>query len=77
MFHLQGQYFAHALNSTVGNMFKKKGKAPNKYPEKPFALNDNRELSEDELQKQRELFVAKLMVMKSNFDLNHKNSEGS
>lgn len=33
---------------------------------------ENRPLSEAELQKQRELFVARLEAMKANFDLNHK-----
>lgn len=32
----------------------------------------NGELSEEELQRQRELFVAKLQVMKTNFELSHE-----
>jgi len=75
-YHLQGQYFAEALLSTVGNMFKKKAQKPHEYPNKPFEFKENKkELSEEELQKQRELFVAKLQVMKANFDLNKKNKE--
>ena len=71
LFHLQGQYFAEALLSTVGNMFSGKHSKKHKYPEKPFELNnsDNKELTEEEIQKQRELFVAKLQTMKTNFEL--------
>lgn len=51
----------------------KKSKA--QYIEKPFLQqakeNNEQELTEEELRKQRELFVAKLLIMKSNFDLNH------
>lgn len=32
-------------------------------------------LSEEELQRQRELFVARLNVMKTNFELNHKKKD--
>lgn len=34
----------------------------------------NKPMTEEELQRQRELFVAKLEVMKTNFELNHKDS---
>lgn len=50
-------------------------KARSKYIEKPIMQQieeKNKPLSEDELQKQRELFVAKLEAMKTNFELNHK-----
>lgn len=77
LFHLQGQYFASAITATVGNMFKKKGHKPNEYPKKPFELSGSREPTEEELQKQRELFVAKLIAMQTNFELNHKDSKGS
>lgn len=77
LFHLQGQYFAHAISSTVGNMFKKKGSKPNEYTKKPFKLDNGGELSEHELQQQRELFVAGLLAMQTNFELNHKDSAGS
>lgn len=36
---------------------------------------DNTLLDENELQRQRELFVAKLQTMKANYDLNYKKSE--
>ena len=49
-------------------------KAKSKYIEKPVfeMANTENNLTEDELQRQRELFVAKLMVMKTNFELNKK-----
>ena len=38
--------------------------------------NRNNELSEEELQKQREAFVTMLMAKKSNFELNHRRNKG-
>lgn len=72
-----GQYFASALDATVCNseLWRKKGSKAHQYIEKPILLQieeQNKPLSEDELQRQRELFVAKLEVMKANFELNHK-----
>ena len=70
LMHIQGMYFAEAINSTVGNMFKKKTSKPNKYPKNPYKLNEKEiEFTEDELQKQRELFVMKFEAMKINFNL--------
>lgn len=70
--HLMGVYVCDALAATVGNMFLDKGKKPNEYPDKPFELNDNseeQELTEEEIQRQRDLFVAKYMTMQTNFNL--------
>lgn len=50
-------------------------KARSKYIKKPLLQEfeeQNKPMSEEELQQQRELFVAKLQVMKTNFELNHK-----
>lgn len=77
LFHLQGQYFAQAINSTVGNMFKKKGSKPHEYPQKPFDIGSQKDLSEEELQLQREAFMAGLLAMKANYELNHEDSKGS
>lgn len=44
------------------------------YFDKPFSQQPEVKsggMSEEELQKQRELFVAKLMAMQSNFEINH------
>ena len=49
-------------------------KARSKYTDKLLMQESskNGELSEEELQRQRELFMAKLQVMKTNFELNKK-----
>jgi len=46
-----------------------------RYVEKPMLREmeeKNKPMTEEELQKQRELFLAKLMVMKTNFELNRE-----
>lgn len=68
MAFIQGRYFVEALLSTVGNMFSK-GK-PMKYPEKPYSQNKDIPLTEEEIQRQRELFIANLKAMETNFNLN-------
>lgn len=53
-------------------------KAKSKFVEKPITgkiTEQSKPMSEEELQRQRELFVAKLEVMKTNFELNHKDSD--
>jgi len=76
--HLQGQYICEALMATVGNMLSKKGTKKYQYPEKPYEFENQKEFTEEELQKQRELFVAKLEAMKTNFELNNsKNGMGA
>jgi len=71
LMHIQGQYFAEAIMSTVCNQLGGKTSKKHEYPKKPYNIDSKNELSEDELQKQREAFVAGLMVMKSNFELEH------
>ena len=72
--HLQGQYICEALLATVGNMLSKRNAKKYQYPEEPYDLKEKREFTEEELQTQRELFVAKLEAMKTNFELNHSKS---
>lgn len=68
-----GQYFAYALDSTVCNamLWRKKGEKAHSYISEPFSLGakEAENDSEKELQRQRELFVAKLQVMKANFEI--------
>ena len=73
--HLQGEYFAEAIMCTVCNVLSGKSGKKHKYPEKPYKLNTSiqEEMNEEEMQKQRELFVAGLLTMQANFELNHKN----
>lgn len=67
-----GQYFAYALDSTVCNaiLWRKKGEKAHSYISEPFSLGAKEDNdSEKELQRQRELFVAKLLVTKANFEI--------
>lgn len=78
LMHLQGMYFAEAINSTVGNMFKKKTSKPHEYPKKPYELNRKEtEFTEEELQRQREMFVMQFEAMKINFNLSKKKIRNS
>ena len=76
--HLQGQYFAEAIMCTVCNALSGKSGHKHKYPEKPYKLNTSiqEEMNEEEMKKQRELFVAGLLTMQANFELNHNNKKG-
>ncbi len=72
---LNGQYTLSAVVVAVANCFSKKSNA--KYIEKPILQEmeeKSRTLSEEELQRQRELFVAKLELMKTNFEISHQDS---
>lgn len=69
-----GHYGLSAVSVAVEHCLAGK-KARSKYIEKPIYREleeQNKPMSEEELQRQRELFVAKLEVMKTNFELNHK-----
>lgn len=68
--YIQGAYFADAIMATIGNAFTKGKK--HEYPKEPYEIAKSKKLtSETELQAQRELFVAKLQMMKLNYDLNN------
>lgn len=68
---MMGMYVVSALDSTVCNAFlwRRKGEKGHGYEKKPFLQKQSKENTEEELQRQRELFVAKLEVMKANFEL--------
>lgn len=72
---LSNQYTLSAVLVAVEhNLYGRKSKS--NYIKKPLLQEleeKNKPISENELQKQRELFVAKLQVLKTNFELNHKN----
>lgn len=68
-----GNYGISALIVAIDKCFSKNPKA--KYIKEPITqyINENKDgLSKEELQRQRELFVAKLQVMQTNFELNKK-----
>lgn len=73
-----GQYVAYALDSTVCNSFlwRRKGEKAHAYINEPFSHKSKNMVSasEEEMQRKRELFVAKLEVMKANFEIS-KNQE--
>lgn len=78
--YMQGIYTMKALEVVLSHfaagLAKKRSKE--KYFEEPLLSKlknsglHGENLSEEELQKQRELFVAKLLTMQANFELNHK-----
>ena len=71
--HLQGLYVRDAIDSTICNAFRDKQEKP-KYPQKPYPLfEENRELTEEEKQREVELFFAQQDVMRANFQMAHKN----
>lgn len=69
-----GNYGISALIVAIDRCFSgKKSKA--EYIKRPItqSINESKDrLSEEELQRQRELFVAKLQVMQTNFELSKK-----
>lgn len=70
---LSNQYTLSATSVAVEHNLAGR-KARSKYIKKPLLQEleeKNKPMSEEELQRQRELFVAKLQVMKTNFELNH------
>ena len=66
---VQGRYMVEALLCTVGNML---GKNANfKYPEQAYSMNESeKELTEDEIELQRQQFIAALQTMQHNFNIN-------
>ena len=69
--YLSGVYVRDALASTVGNMFSKKGAKPIEYPKEPYPVTQSQQErnEEQEIERQRELFLAKLQAMQANFEL--------
>lgn len=68
-----GNYGISALIFAIDHCFSKNPKS--EYIKKPIMFDmDKKEkgMSEEELQRQRELFVAKLQVMQTNFELSKK-----
>ena len=78
--YIQGIYVRDALNSTVGNMFKKKGTKAIEYPSEPYALsggetntadndfNDGEMTVAEKKEKTERLFMM-LQLQMANFNL--------
>ena len=79
MLYVQGRYFADAIISTVGNMFKGKNTKAFEYPKKPYELfTEQVELTEEEIKRQRENLLLSLKIMMGNFNRTHnKGGNGS
>ena len=72
MAFVQGKYIVDALLCTVGNMFGGE-KVDFSYPEQPYSIMaEEEQLSEDEIQRQREAFIASLKTMETNFKLSRE-----
>ena len=72
-----GNYGVSALSFAIDHCINGK-KAKSKYMEKSLfeqMEDENKELSDYEIKKQRELFVANLEIMKANFEINHPKKE--
>lgn len=75
--HRMGIYVMDAVGVSLARAFSKNSKA--EYMKEPLletAEKNNKELSEEEKQRQRELFVANLQTMQTNFELEHPKSDG-
>ena len=77
MAFIQGRYMVDALLCTVGNMLGGKN-AKFTYPEQAYTMaQQERQLTEDEIQAQREQFIAMLKTMETNFNLNKERQDGN
>ena len=69
-----GNYVASAVyvavDHVVTGMFGKK--ASSKYIKEPLLKDVSTEMTQDDLQKEREAFVMRLRTMKANWDISHK-----
>lgn len=74
MWSIFGSYMISALQVAIDHSFNGR-KSKSKFIEHPILSRQEakqEEFTEEELQRQREMFVAKLRAMKANFDINHK-----
>lgn len=71
---IMGNYMNIAVLSALDKSFNG-GKAKIEFPDKPFNFDevssDNKELTDDDKQKQINQLFTKLHIMKANFELNH------
>lgn len=72
-----GQYVMCAVSVSIDHCLNGK-KAKSEYVKEPFMRSgiEKQEMSEEEIIRQREAFVAMLMAKKANFDINHKKEQG-
>ena len=51
---LHGKYVMEAIDSTIGNAFRKTSQDPSKYPEEPFSLTLKRQEEEEKSEREKE-----------------------
>ena len=66
-----GNYVASAVLVSVEHVLAGK-KAQSKYIKEPLLKDVSTEMTQDDLQKEREAFVMRLRTMKANWDISHK-----
>lgn len=72
--YIQGRYMVEALLCTVGNMLGKNAKFT--YPEQAYSMKQSDEdLTEDEIELQRQQFIAALQTMQHNFEINKEKKQ--
>ena len=74
---LMGVYNFEAFTLAIGNAFRKKGSKPLEYRKTPILheMKYSTDMSEHQKDIQRQLFVAKLQAMQTNFELNHPTAD--
>ena len=74
MAYIQGRYMCEALLATVGNMLGKNTKFT--YPEQAYSMMQTEDnLTEDEIELQRQQFIAALQTMQHNFEINKEKQQ--
>lgn len=75
---LQGMYMAYAINSTVGNMFKKKSQKPNEYPSEPLPITQEQieEKKRKEAIRKQEEIKARFMKLALSVNANLSKKKG-
>lgn len=72
---IMGGYFFNALTIALGNAFRKKNAKVKTYFEEikePYLSHiDQKEMTEEEKDKQRQLIMAQLRTMQTNFNIKH------
>ena len=75
MAFIQGRYMVEALLCTVGNMLGGKN-TKFSYPDEPYSASYTKnELTEDEIELQRQQFITALKTMEANFNLNKQKNQ--
>lgn len=77
LFHLEGMYFAEALMSTVGNMFRGKGQKAHEYPSEPYTMNFEYEEGLDASEEEDREIVLKRMQFVAGLNNLFRNVEKS